>query len=63
MHGNADWLPTGYKDWDALLTEAVRKGMKDGNAPSDLSKWAYGNWHVIAIEHPLERHRRTGDDA
>ena len=35
------------------LTDAVRKGMKAGNAPADVSKWAYGKWHVVDIEHPL----------
>ncbi len=53
MHASADWLPAGYKDWDVLLTEAVRRGMKDGKAPADVSKWAYGDWHVVDIEHPL----------
>jgi penicillin G amidase len=53
MHGNDEWLPSGYKNWDELLTEAVRRGMKDGHAPSDLSKWTYGSWHVVAIDHPL----------
>ncbi len=57
MHGSADWLPAGYKDWDAVLTEAVRRGMDKTRehpaAPSDVSRWAYGSWHVIDIEHPL----------
>ena len=53
MHGDTDWLPPGYKNWDAVLTEAVRRGMKSGNAPEDISAWAYGNWHVVDIEHPL----------
>ncbi len=53
MRANPDWLPPGYKDWDALLTAAVRKGMEDGKAPSDVSQWAYGSWHVIDLEHPL----------
>jgi penicillin amidase len=53
MHGNADWLPSTYKNWDALLTAAVRKGMDDGKAPGDLSVWHYGSWHVVDIEHPL----------
>jgi len=53
MHGGADWLPPAYKNWDALLTEAVRKGMKAGEAPADLAQWTYGSWHVIDIEHPL----------
>ena len=53
MHGNSDWLPASYKDWDALLTDAVRKGMNDGKATSDVSNWSYGSWHVVDIEHPL----------
>lgn len=53
MHGDNDWLPPGYKNWDAVLTDAVRQGIKRGNAPSDLSQWAYGKWHVVDIEHPL----------
>ena len=53
MHNKPDWLPSGYKDWDALLTEAVRRGMKQGHAPSDLSHWSYGSWHVVDLEHPL----------
>ena len=53
MHANPDWLPHGYKDWDALLTEAVRKGMKTGKAPDDVARWNYGSWHVVDIEHPL----------
>ena len=57
MRGSPDWLPAGYKDWDALLTEAVRRGMEKSRehaaAPGDVSRWNYGNWHVIDIEHPL----------
>ena len=55
MHGSADWLPPGYKNWDALLTDAVRQGMKDGKAPADVARWSYGSWHVVDIEHPLAR--------
>jgi penicillin G amidase len=57
MHGSSDWLPPGYKDWDELLTEAVRRGMQKTRehpaAPHDVSQWAYGSWHVVDIEHPL----------
>jgi penicillin amidase len=53
MHGSTDWLPPAYKTWDALLTDLVRQGMKDGKAPPDLSRWTYGSWHVVDIEHPL----------
>jgi len=57
MHGGSDarspWLPSGYKNWDALLTDAVRKGMEAGHAPGDVAAWRYGSWHVVDIEHPL----------
>jgi penicillin amidase len=33
----------------------VRRGLKNSNAPADLSKWTYGSWHVIDIEHPLHQ--------
>ncbi len=53
MHAKPEWLPEGYKNWDELLTAAVRKGMKTGKAPADLAQWTYGTWHVVDIEHPL----------
>ena len=53
MHAKPEWLPPSYKDWNALLTAAVRKGMADGRAPTDVSHWTYGRWHVVDIEHPL----------
>jgi penicillin amidase len=53
MHASADWLPRTYKNWDALLTDAVRKGMEAGKAPADVAEWNYGSWHVVDIEHPL----------
>jgi penicillin G amidase len=57
MHGSSDWLPPGFKDWDAVLAEAVRRGMDKTRehpaAPRDISKWTYGSWHMIDIEHPL----------
>ena len=53
MHGSSNWLPSGYSNWDALLTDAVRRGMEQGKAPQDIGSWAYGKWHVVDIEHPL----------
>jgi len=53
MHAYPEWLPPGYKNWDALLTQAVRDGMKKGKAPADVAQWSYGSWHVVDIEHPL----------
>ncbi len=49
----SSWLPANYKDWDALLAEAVRRGLDEGKAPADLSQWNYGSWHVIDLEHPI----------
>ena len=53
MHAGSDWLPPAYKDWDAFLTDAVRRAIKEGDAPADISKWTYGSWHFVDIEHPL----------
>ena len=57
MHGRPEWLPPGYKDWDALLADAVRRGMEKSSqhpaAPADVSQWVYGSWHVVDIGHPL----------
>ena len=53
MDSKAGWLPAGYKDWNALLAQAVRDGMKNGKAPTDIQNWKYGDWHVVDIEHPL----------
>jgi penicillin amidase len=53
MRGSSDWLAPGYANWDALLTEAVRRGMAQGKAPEHVGQWTYGSWHVIDIEHPL----------
>jgi penicillin amidase len=50
---DSTWLPPGYKNWSAFIAAAVAKGISDGHAPSDLSKWTYGSWHVVQLEHPL----------
>ena len=55
MHAKPEWLPKNYRNWDALLTAAVRKGMENGHAPDELSQWTYGIWHTIDLEHPLAR--------
>src|ERR1700722_9206180 len=53
MNAKSAWLPSNYKDWNALLTSAVRNGMKHGRATADVTQWTYGRWHVVDIEHPL----------
>ncbi len=53
MNAELRWLPPGFKDWNALLTEAVRRGIQNGKAPFNLAKWDYGDWHVVDVENPL----------
>jgi len=53
MHAKPEWLPANYRNWDELLTAAVKKGMDDGRAPGDLAEWTYGSWHIIDLGHPL----------
>ena len=33
MHAKPDWLPPNYKDWDAFLADAVRRGHERGESP------------------------------
>jgi penicillin amidase len=53
MHTPAHWLPSGYTNWDDLLTAVVDRGLRDQKAPSDLSHWKYGSAHPVEIEHPI----------
>ncbi|HEY0794208.1 MAG TPA: penicillin acylase family protein [Acidisarcina sp.] len=55
MHAPAQWLPPGTKSWDDLLTAAVKKGLDDAKAPSDLKSWTYGSMHGVEVSHPLYR--------
>ncbi len=52
-HAPAKWLPSGYANWDALLTAIVRQGLDNENAPLDLSQWHYGDIRKIELEHPV----------
>jgi penicillin G amidase len=53
MHTPTRWLPKNYATWDDLLTTAVVDGLRIARAPSDLSKWRYGQFHSIEIEHAI----------
>jgi penicillin amidase len=52
-HGPAAWLPSGYANWDELLAAAVKQGLEENHAPTDLRTWSYGKVHRIDLEHPL----------
>lgn len=53
VHQPARWLPAKYADWNALLTAMVERGLADGKAPADLSKWQFGYVRPVDIEHPI----------
>ena len=52
-HGAAQWVPEGYATWDELLAAAVRHGLDESKAPSNLATWKYGDIRTIDLEHPL----------
>ncbi len=47
------WLPRNVANWNDLLTSVLEQGLRDMNAPRDLSRWQYGTIHRIQVEHPL----------
>ena len=53
MHTPSRWLPKTYATWDDLLATAVADSLRIAKAPSDLSKWRYGQFRPIDIEHPV----------
>jgi len=53
MHTPSRWLPKTYATWDDLLATAVAQSLRMAQAPADLSKWQYGQYHPIEIEHPI----------
>ena len=53
MHTPSRWLPKTYANWDDLLATAVADSLRIAKAPSDLSKWRYGQFRPIDIEHPV----------
>jgi penicillin G amidase len=61
----ARWLPPGYSDYGSLLTAAVENAVKltrtvsqdssrfAAKVPSDLSRWKWGENHLVEIDHPV----------
>jgi penicillin amidase len=56
VHAPAAWLPANYRDWNALLTAVVARGLDDADAPSNLRGWTYGKDHTVVLRHPLYGH-------
>jgi penicillin G amidase len=45
------WLPSGYANFNDLLTAAVEKAIQDG--PANLGSWKYGEAYPVSISHPI----------
>jgi len=49
----ARWLPAGYANWNDFLAKVVQRGLKDANAPRDLSTWQEGKAFPVDVEDPI----------
>lgn len=52
-HSPAQWLPSGYANWDDFLTAIMKQGLAAEHAPANLKTWQYGQIRKIDLEHPL----------
>jgi penicillin amidase len=50
-HQPKRWLPTGFANWNDLLTAAVERAI--AQAPTNLATWSYGSYHPVEIAHPV----------
>jgi penicillin G amidase len=53
LHRPKRWLPEKYANYDELLTAAVDAAVTNPSAPQDLSRWAWGAYNAVDIEHPV----------
>lgn len=47
------WLPSTYRDYDALLVAAVEGAINNPALPGRLSSWSYGRQFPLIVEHPV----------
>jgi penicillin amidase len=52
-HQSPQWLPSGYANYDELLTAAVEGAVSDPATPKNLSHWTWGRVHQVDIKHPF----------
>jgi penicillin amidase len=52
-HQSPQWLPSGYANYDELLTAAVEAAIADSKAPNSLNRWTWGRVHQIDVLHPF----------
>ena len=53
LHTPSRWLPSGFSNWDDFLASCVQRGLNQAKAPAELTKWRYGSFHTLDIEHPI----------
>ena len=58
INENKFWLPAGIRNYETLLLisleDAVRE-IKQITKTDDPSKWIWGNYHTLTIEHPFSK--------
>jgi penicillin G amidase len=53
LHQPKRWLPEKFSNYDDLLTTAVEHAVRGEDVPKDLSKWHWGSYHPLEIQHPI----------
>ncbi len=53
LHQPKRWLPEKFSNYDDLLTAAVENAVSGDDVPKDLSKWDWGSYHPLEIQHPI----------
>ena len=53
LHRPKRWLPQKYPNYDELLTAAVEAAVSAPGVPKNLSRWRWGSFNAIEIQHPI----------
>jgi len=53
LHQPKRWLPEKFANYDDLLTTAVENAVRGEDVPKDISKWHWGSYHPLEIQHPI----------
>jgi penicillin G amidase len=53
VHHPKRWLPEKYQNYDELLAAAVDAAVNAPSAPKDLTKWRWGAFNAVEIQHPV----------
>jgi penicillin G amidase len=53
LHQPKRWLPDGYSNYADLLAAAVDSALGSKDLPTELSRWKWGDYNAVAIQHPI----------